>query len=56
MCTELKAEKITFPYFYISAFYCLTDILTDEIFVEYIFIYNRNVNQIRPLEKNSHLT
>ena len=38
-----KIEKITFLDFYISAFCSMTDRPTDTIFIEKMFIYERNV-------------
>ena len=42
---EIWVEKITFPCFYIFAFCSLTDRLTDKIFIEYMLIYERNVQR-----------
>ena len=52
MCTEkisrlskLRAEKIAFPYFYITAFCSLTDRPTDKICIEKMLIGKRNLHK-----------
>ena len=42
---ELGAEKIAFPYYYISAFCSMTERLIYKIFIEQKFLYKRNVER-----------
>ncbi len=53
--SQLQVEKIAFPYFYISVFCSLTDILTDKIFTEYMLIGKRNLHRKKGLYLNQRL-